>query len=44
MSINGILIGAVGGILTFIIAGEATPLIITNIFLGFIVGKLTDKK
>ena len=44
MSVNGLLFGAVGGILTFIVAGEATPLIVTNVLLGFIAGKLTDKE
>ena len=44
MSLNGLLIGSVVGLLTFIMAGEATPLIVTNVLLGFILGKLTDNK
>ncbi|QQP10509.1 hypothetical protein FJQ98_14615 [Lysinibacillus agricola] len=43
MSLNALLLGVVAGVLTFIVAGEITPLIITNTFLGFITGKLTDK-
>lgn len=44
MSLNVLLFGVVAGMLTFLIEGETSPLLITNILLGFIIGKLTDKK
>ncbi|WP_255433951.1 hypothetical protein [Ammoniphilus sp. CFH 90114] len=42
MSANALLIAFVSGVLTYIIAGEMHPLLITNVLLGLIAGKMTD--
>jgi hypothetical protein len=44
MSVNALLFALVGGILTFLSSGEFSELVVTNIFLGLIAGKLMDKK
>ncbi|GAF65780.1 hypothetical protein [Alkalihalobacillus trypoxylicola] len=46
MSLNAVLIAVVAGVLTFILSSPdvLNPLIITNILLGLIVGKLIDQK
>ncbi|MBP1930087.1 hypothetical protein [Ammoniphilus resinae] len=44
MSNNGLLIAIAAGILTFIIAGDLHPLVVTNVLLGLIWGKMTEKR
>ncbi|MBP1941329.1 hypothetical protein [Cytobacillus luteolus] len=44
MSWNAVLFGVIAGILSFIFIGGVSELTITNILLGFIAGKLMDKK
>ncbi|MFS0779275.1 hypothetical protein ABC255_25175 [Neobacillus sp. 3P2-tot-E-2] len=44
MSLNALLFAGVAGVLTFIAVGDFYGLLITNILLGLIAGKLMDKK
>ncbi|MET3683341.1 hypothetical protein ABID56_001436 [Alkalibacillus flavidus] len=44
MSYNTWLMALIGGVLTFVFAGQVNPLIITNVLLGGIVGLLLDMK
>ncbi|WP_267912436.1 hypothetical protein [Lederbergia citri] len=42
MNINSIIFAVIAGILTFIIEGEPSGLLVTNILIGSIAGKLLD--
>jgi hypothetical protein len=44
MTLNALLFAGIAGLLTFVFTGGMSELLLTNILLGLISGKLMDKK